>query len=27
MDKLSVRSFQIAGDLTMALVKELDATS
>lgn len=25
MDKLSVRSFQIAGDLTLALVKELDA--
>ena len=25
MDKLSVRSFQIAGDLTLALVKDLDA--
>jgi Zn-dependent M28 family amino/carboxypeptidase len=27
MDKLSVRSFQITGDLTLALVKDLDAGS
>ena len=27
MDKLSVRSFQIAGDLTMGLVKDLEAAS